>query len=69
MVLWKMKTYEEIRAYIKLKDNRYINSCWIAQVKREMGYMVSKAHNSGRKTKKFQDWARPLIKEAIEKLK
>jgi len=38
-------TYREIQKYYRNKYNTTIKSCWIADVKRELGLPTRRAHN------------------------
>lgn len=40
-----MPTYKQIENYVKNKYGYLPKSCWISDVKRQMGYNVKNAHN------------------------
>lgn len=68
-----MATYKEIQKFIKDKypELRVAQTCWIADVKRQMGYDVKIAANRIDKNKKVKPCPsemKPYIEEAIKSL-
>ena len=67
-----MPTYKQIMAYVKNKYGYTPTTCWIADVKRKLGYPIGPVYNKKSETptknpcpaKKFND-----IKEAFGTLK
>ena len=53
-----------------MKSPNTIKTCFVAQVKEEMGFPVTRAHNriSDERKVKAPDWLKPIIKQAILEL-
>ena len=63
-------TYEQIKEYVREHYNYTVQTCVIARVKREMGYDMRNAPNSGtsKNPKMPTERDRKAIREAIEYL-
>jgi hypothetical protein len=61
-------TYKQIQDKYRRQFNRTIKSCWIADVKREMGFEMIEAHNREDKSQ-IKNWCKdPIIRERIKNI-
>lgn len=67
-----MATYQEIRKLVEQTHGRKVETCWIAHVKEMNGLQVRAAPNRISPTARHKpcpDWARPMIEDAMRRLK